>query len=239
VNFLLSEYGDFLAGLIAQGYQCLSFADPAATATSGKNLLLRHDIDIDPVMAIPMARREHEVGARSTYYVLMSNRHTNPFDLEFRHAVHQLADLGHWIGLHFDATQYGLTAESENFNSCVKHEVELTEKILGVRMESVSFHRPSRDLIASSRDLTAPLRHTYEHVFMKEMEYCSDSSGKWGYGPPEERAAVRDGKPFHFLTHAIWWADDELQPHERIEGWMQNRYAVDLNWEMPDRWPQP
>jgi len=235
VNFLLSEYGDFLAGLIAQGYQCLSFADPAAPSTTGKNLLLRHDIDIDPVMAIPMAKREHEVGARSTYYVLMSNRHTNPFDLEFRHAVHQLADLGHWIGLHFDATQYGLTAESENFNSCVQHEVELTEKILGVRMESVSFHRPSRDLIGSSGDLTAPLRHTYEPDFVHTIEYCSDSSGRWSYGPPEERSAIAEGRPFHLLTHPISWGHSAEEPKERIRAWISNRSIDDIAYEIPDR----
>ena len=239
VEFRLKDYGDYLKQLLDDGYECLSFADPRAREISGKHLLLRHDIDIDPEMAVPMARREAEVGARSTYYVLISTRHTNPLDIAFRHAVYEIANLGHWIGLHFDATQYGLTADSENFNECVQHEISLAEKILGVKMESISFHRPSRDLIASSAELTSPLRHTYEHVFMKEMEYCSDSSGKWAYGPPEDREAPKLGKPFHFLTHAIWWADNDLEPRERIESWMQHRHSFDLHWEMPDMWPAP
>ena len=245
MNFLLRDYSVFVAGLLGNGYECLSFADARADETAGKHLLLRHDIDIDPVAALPMARTEANIGAQSTYYVLLSNRHTNPFASEFRDAVAEIYGMGHWIGLHFDATQYELSADDPRFNERVHYEVNILAHLCSVPVESVSFHRPARELIGSSSALTTPLRHTYEAVFMNDIEYCSDSSGTWAYGPPEDRAAVRDGKPFHFLTHPIWWgndaqnSDDAQQPHERIEAWMRHRYLTDLAHEMPTRWTAP
>lgn len=234
MKFLLSEYSAFVGSILNQGYKCLSFSDPRARDISARHLLLRHDLDIDPKAALPMARAEAEVGAQSTYYVLLSNRHTNPLDIEFRRAISDIARNGHWIGLHFDATQYNLNAESPNFAQMVARETRWLEDICEVAVDSVSFHRPSRDLICSPGALTAPLAHTYENVFIKEIEYCSDSSGRWAYGPPEERTAIADGKPFHFLTHPIWWGMVDEPPLGRITQWMAQRVHDDFAYELPD-----
>lgn len=234
MKFLLNEYAEFVSSILSQGYTCRSFADPESRDTSARNLLLRHDLDIDPTAALPMAHAEHAVGAKATYYVLLSNRHTNPLDREFRDSVQEILSLGHWIGLHFDATQYELNAESSEFSSIVLKEARWLSEITEVPVDSVSFHRPSRDLIASSSQLTAPFVHTYEHIFIREMEYCSDSSGKWSYGPPEERTAIADGLPFHFLTHPIWWGVNEDEPLSRITRWMSKRVVNDFSYEIPD-----
>jgi hypothetical protein len=233
MKFLLSEYKSFVGQLIAEGYACLPFSSPAARDLSGKHLLLRHDIDIDPSAALEMAKAEKSVGAQSTYYVLLSNRHTNPLDKDFRNAVHELEGLGHWIGLHFDATQYDLHPEDPDFPKYVAREVELLEWTTGVSVDSVSFHRPARELLSAPGSLTAPLSHTYENVFLREIEYCSDSSGRWAYGSPEDREAPKLGKPFHFLTHPIWWGSEDVDPVSRISQWMALRVADDFSYELP------
>lgn len=235
MKFLLSEYSSFLTQLLDDGYMCLPFSAPQARETSGKHLLLRHDIDIDPTAAIPMAESEHSVGAQSTYYVLLSNRHTNPLDKEFRQSVQMLSALGHWVGLHFDATQYGLSADDPHFSSYVSKEVELLTWTTGVDVNSVSFHRPARELLGASGTLTAPLVHTYEHTFIREIEYCSDSAGRWSYGPPEDREAHKIGKPFHLLTHPISWGNSDIEPTQRVKDWMRSRVKQDLEYEMPDQ----
>ena len=233
MKFLLSDYTGFLQKLLDDGYECLPFSDPSARNTSGRHLLLRHDIDIDPTAALPMAESENSMGARSTYFVLLSNRHTNPLDKEFRHSVKKLSLLGHWVGLHFDATQYDLTVDDPDFSTFVSQETALLETITGVQVDSVSFHRPAKELLNSPGSLTAPLPHTYEDVFLQEIEYCSDSSGHWAYGPPEDREAHRLGKPFHLLTHPIWWGKEELEPTERITHWLRNRLIDDFTYELP------
>lgn len=224
--------------LLDENYVCLPFSDPRAKRTAGRHLLLRHDIDIDPGAAIPMAIAENSVGARSTYFVLLSNRHTNPLTQEFRKAVQAIAELGHWIGLHFDATQYGLSVDDVDFPIYVRREVELLEWSSEITVDSVSFHRPAKELLSSSGSLTAPLVHTYEHEFIREIEYCSDSSGRWAYGPPEEREAHKVGKPFHFLTHPMWWGTGNEEPIERIKAWMASRVREDFAYELPDH-PNP
>ena len=234
MKFLLSEYTSFVGQLIDDGYTCLPFSSPLAREVSGKHLLLRHDIDIDPSAALEMANAEKSVGARATYYVLLSNRHPNPLDKDFRNAVRKLDDLGHWIGLHFDATQYDLSLNDSDFPTYVGREVELLEWTTGITVDSVSFHRPARELLSAPGSLTSPLSHTYENVFLREIEYCSDSSGKWAYGPPEDREAPKSGKPFHFLTHPICWGEDDFEPIERIQQWMTRRVATDFSYEVPD-----
>jgi hypothetical protein len=233
MKFLLSEYKTFIGRLITDGYTCLPFSSPAARDIDGKHLLLRHDIDIDPFAALEMALAENSVGAKSTYYVLLSNRHTNPLDKVFRNAVQNLVELGHWIGLHFDATQYDLHPEDPQFAEYVKREVELLKWTTGISADSVSFHRPARELLGTPGTLTSPFSHTYENVFLREIEYCSDSSGKWAYGPPGERDAPKLGKPFHLLTHPIWWGTDDVEPVSRVSQWMAHRVAADFSYELP------
>lgn len=234
MKFLLSEYTDFLSNLLNSGYRCLPFSSPESRNTTGKNLLLRHDIDLDPVAALPMASAENSVGAQSTYYILLSNRHTNPLDKQFRLAIQTISELGHWIGLHFDATQYDLQPHNDNFSTFVRREAEILEWSTGISVDSVSFHRPAKELLSSAAELTTPFSHTYEHVFLREIEYCSDSSGKWAYGPPEERVALTQGLPFHFLTHPIWWGSEDIEPVSRIAKWMASRVASDFEYEQPD-----
>jgi hypothetical protein len=234
VEFKLNSYVNFVAELLESGYECLPFSSPKARSLTGKNLLLRHDVDMDPSVAVIMAAAEARVGAKSTYFILLSNRHTNPLDKEFRVAVQEINKLGHWVGLHFDASQYDLTSSSPDFASRVHYEASLLTTLTGVEVDSVSFHRPSRDLINSPHELTAPLSHTYEQSFIEQMEYCSDSSGQWAYGPPEERSAHKLGQPFHLLTHPIWWGNDDAEPLARIKKWMQVRIETDFSYEVPN-----
>ena len=63
MKFLLSEYSNFVKQLLEDGYECLPFSAPEARRTTGKNLLLRHDIDIDPTAALPMAKFRGKVTA--------------------------------------------------------------------------------------------------------------------------------------------------------------------------------
>ena len=82
----------------------------------GKVLILRHDIDFSPAMAMDMAATEHDLGLRSTYFVglhLQYNPHYHPH----ARAIRAIAGMGHEIGFHFDGAVYdGLTingAETE------------------------------------------------------------------------------------------------------------------------------
>lgn len=233
MQFSLDNYGDFVLELLAGGYACRSFKNVEAAASGGRQLFLRHDVDMDPCAALPMARLEAGIGAASTYFLLLSNRHTNPMDISFRRAVDEIVNLGHWVGLHFDASQYGLTAESSDFSKKVEFECRLFRLMFETDVESISFHRPTRDLINSPQSITGSWTHTYQETFVQNMEYCSDSSGRWAYGPPQDRAAILNGEPFHFLTHPISWSNDTLSPQERIVNWINRRAHDDVEYEVP------
>src|SRR5690606_22479204 len=59
---------------------------------------LRHDVDYDIDVALEMAHIEHDLGYRSTYYLL----HTAPYwnDAEFIDKSLKLQEYGHEVGLH-------------------------------------------------------------------------------------------------------------------------------------------
>jgi hypothetical protein len=72
-----------------------------------KTILLRHDIDYDPFIALRMAEIEADLGIRSSYYMLTTDSDSaiHYYNNEFPRMVKALQEmqaLGHEIGLHYD-----------------------------------------------------------------------------------------------------------------------------------------
>ena len=67
--FPLATYERFLDEARKADYRILRFEDVLSTELSpnGKYLLLRHDIDLAPTMALKMARLESDLGVKSSY----------------------------------------------------------------------------------------------------------------------------------------------------------------------------
>lgn len=110
---VLDNYRRVLKELLELGVDFIPFrdADFSKSQDSGSpTCLIRHDLDIDIVTAVQMAKIEHDLGVRSSWYIL----HTAPYyghflnDGEFlrhqsmRHVYKHLQDLGHEIALHTD-----------------------------------------------------------------------------------------------------------------------------------------
>lgn len=103
-------------------------------------LFLRHDVDVSLSAALKMAKIEHEIGVKSTYFVLVSSRHYNSFDGKNSKIIKQISELGHELGLHYDVSQYG--HRNEDIVNSLTIEVQALESILGKKICSISSHAP-------------------------------------------------------------------------------------------------
>lgn len=202
-SFSLDGYRALLRWFLAQGYQVVDYreADPAA-----RHLILRHDIDMSPALALPMAEAEAELGVCATYFTLVRSALYNPLEPRHLNSLKRAARLGHRIGLHFDAALYG--EDPHELETMAAWEKDLLAAGLGQPVESVSFHRPAPGLLGSQPRI-AGMTNSYAPAYFKEMGYCADSTGAWRFGPPWLHPAVQAGCALHLVTHPIWWPPEK------------------------------
>ena len=103
-------------------------------------LILRHDVDVSLLSALKMAEIEHNLGVVSTYFVLLSSEHYNPFNGANVGIIRRISELGHEIGLHYDIEQYN--HYNEDVIHGLKAEIHALEIIVGKKIRSISSHAP-------------------------------------------------------------------------------------------------
>lgn len=206
--FSRATYSALLKTLAESGYQFSTFleeADRQPADASGRQCLLRHDIDISMDFAVDMARVEHEYGARSTYFVMLRSPMYNLMSRQCANALTQLVDLGHDIGLHFDAgcpRRRGMTLEED-----IRFEIDTLSGLLGKRVRAFSFHQPSEDVIRLRIDIPEVI-NTYHPDHLRGYKYISDSNRVWREINPFELVA-QGFERAQILIHPIWWMCEE------------------------------
>lgn len=202
-GFVMDDYSSLVTELTTLGYTPQRLQDLRADEP---DVYFRHDVDLSLELAAEMALAEANLGVFSTYFVLVSTDIYNLASSHSRRLLKQIIDCGHEIGLHFDVTQ----ADGEDLDQAAAMECDILSILTGRPVETISFHRPARALLNSSRRL-AGRRHTYEPDFFSSIAYISDSNGGWHHGHPLDHPAVAAGTAIQLLTHPIWWAGSGLR----------------------------
>ena len=95
MDFTPYQYHRLLIALRDAGYAFVPM-EAFAEHQGEKVVCLRHDVDKRPLLALPIARIEHQLGIRATYYFrCMDNAH-QPF------VIRQIVALGHEVGYHYE-----------------------------------------------------------------------------------------------------------------------------------------
>jgi hypothetical protein len=219
-GFSLDKYRELVVDFLDRGYRVVGFddADPAQ-----RHLILRHDVDMSIQAAAEVAAIEAVLGVSASYFVLLRSEMYNPWAPANAADLARIADMGHAIGLHFDASLYG---ELEDLEPAAEAECAALEAMLGRPVAVVSFHRASPPLRGRAGRV-AGRRHAYEPVFFQEMGYCSDSRGGWNHGDPLSHEAVAAGRALQLLIHPIWWvAGDGGGPVRTLDGFRRTRDQI-------------
>ncbi len=230
-NFTHRNYRVFLQRFIDAGYEFAPFDKGAELLETGKPfVLLRHDVDLDLHRALRIAEIEADAGVHSTFFLLVRTDHYNLFSAESTDVVRRLLVLGHYLGLHFDVAAYPNATAAEDLAAACAQEVTLLQSWFEREITMVSYHRPSALVLTGDRALSHPLPHTYMHLNTRSIRYMSDSRGQWREGEPTLTDTFRERKPFHILTHPIWWNERPTTPYEALQQYVHDqRRALELS----------
>ena len=209
MNFTYKDYQALIGLLRENGYAFSSYVNYPG---KGKCVILRHDIDYSLEQAVKLARIEKNLGVRSTYFVLLSSDFYNPASSSSYRYLHEILDLGHDIGLHFDETAYSY--ERFGMEYFIRKEARILSDLIDVNINSFSLHRPNH--FSLETEIRIPgLINSYGEEFFHGFKYLSDSRRRWRE-PVEEIIEKGEFEKLHILTHAFWYHEDDLTISETI-----------------------
>lgn len=202
MEFTTKAYIELLDLLRHNGYYFCLYRE---SETVKKSVIIRHDVDFSLEKALEMARLEHDLAVKSTYFILLSTNFYNVFSKESFEKLKQIYSLGHEIGLHFDEKRYDIQT-IRDMQNCVELEAEVLGKLLKTDITVVSMHRPSK-LVLENEIPFRQIINSYSSKYFKSMKYVSDSRMNWREDPIE---TIESGKyeKLHILTHPFWYSTE-------------------------------
>lgn len=214
-SLTFNHYREIMKSINRNGYKSVRFYEEF----EGKQVLVRHDIDIDLDSALQMAKIENQEGIKATYYIWINSPFYNIFETRYRKKINKILDLGHDIGLHFDETAYKIDSK-EDILYWINKECDLIDNYFNIDIKSVSFHRPSQYVLQGDLDLGKYV-NTYSNKYFKEYKYISDSNGIWREGCGCNLFNANNYERVQLLTHPIWWKEDDAEADVRLDDYMQ------------------
>jgi len=169
-----------------------------------KNIILRHDVDIDIDSALLIAKIEKKMSIKSTFFFLISSNLYNVLTHENQKKILEIKNMGHEIGLHFDFSIYQ-ELDKHLINEKISLQKNILENIIRKKIKTISIHRPGNIGNLKKYKINS-LINVYSKKFTKKINYFSDSKGYWKYGyPPALKIFSKDKQSIQLLTHPVWW----------------------------------
>ncbi len=207
-DFTEASYRDIVAAAQAR----YAF-EPFGTKAGGPHVLWRHDVDYSVHRAAVLARLEASLGVRATYFLTLHSELYNVLEPAVHDRLREIAALGHWIGLHFDA---GFAARGD-LDERAAWEGRVLSEALEAPVRAVSLHNPSvSGTDAYDAEELGGMVHAGARSVRDRYAYVSDSNGYWRYDRLPEVIAAGAHERLHVLTHPEWWQEQAMSPRERI-----------------------
>ena len=202
MEFTYKAYNHMLQLLKNNGYNFCSYDNyPRAE----RCVIMRHDIDYSLEQAVKLAQIENDFGIQSTYFVLLTSDFYNPASSGSYRNLHDIINLGHHVGLHFDETAYSY--EEYRLEYYVRKEARILSDLLDVNINAFSLHRPNQRTIETQLIIPG-LVNSYGEEFFQEFKYISDSRRRWRE-PVEDIIQGSEFPRLHILTHSFWYHEKD------------------------------
>jgi hypothetical protein len=210
-NFTLKQYRNILKIALSKGYSFLGFEE-IKNSSVNKYCLLRHDIDADIHAALQMAKIEHELGIKSTYFFMLRSPVYNLFGRENFQMAIKIINLGHYVGLHFDE---GFVINKSELPEKLINELKIFSIAFNTEVKVFSVHQPSVEMINNPIKLNN-LINTYDYEYFKDIYYISDSNMIWKEFYPDELFEREIYTKIQMLIHPMWWVGNGSQNTEEL-----------------------
>jgi hypothetical protein len=228
-DFTLDNYRCLIELALSKGYQFISYTDDFAEER--KDILWRHDVEFEPDIALKMAEIERKAEVTASYFFQIHSPYYNLFDGHYTKVFHQIKDLGHHTGLHFDCRYWHINEEKQ-LNDYIHFDADYLEKVFGVKLEMFSFHNTTPFTQSCLEYKYGGLINVYSSHFKKNFYYCSDSLGYWRFDRLED---VLNNDTIHHLqvlTHDANWSEDVLSPRKRFMKAVRNNAERRINGQI-------
>jgi hypothetical protein len=209
--FTRLAYAAMLETALAGGYRFIGYDEAQAleAETSPKLCILRHDIDVDPGAALELAEIEAARVVRGTYFVMTRSPVYNAFGRANQTMLRRIAELGHWIGLHYDVA---FKPDDGSVEDWIASEAEILATMLGVDVRSVSFHQPMLGGVDARSIHPEGLFNAFDFPgFM----YVSDANKAMPEGSFVRLFRKGSISRIHLCIHPLWWATEDA--NETVE----------------------
>jgi hypothetical protein len=213
--FTWKTYELYLRTALESGYHFIGFDALRGRSTLPEHpfILLRHDIDYDPIWALPMSKIEVENKIQATYFFQIDSPFYELNCPETISIIEEILHQGHWLGVHFDANQIKDDAE-------VAEELERTaalfEKKFSTSIAAASFHMPTYRPVKHLH-LKGKRINTYSPLFFEHIQYFSDSNQDWRGKDVLKALWQKDFSKIQFLVHPIWWRETYSPFYSKLE----------------------
>jgi hypothetical protein len=186
-DFTLAIYKKLITELLGSGYGFVTFAEYVQNPEmKGKSMILRHDVDKNPLRSLQIAEIEKELGIQGTYYFRIIS------DGLPRGVIERIAKSGHEIGYHYDDLNAACGDVEKAMELFRKNLAKLREVAL-VRTACMHGSPMSR---YDNRDLWKNLDYhdfgimgePYFDIDFDEVLYLTDTGRRWD----GEKVSIRD-----------------------------------------------
>jgi hypothetical protein len=176
-RFDLAEYERLLEAAVRGGYRWATFDHEPRE----RDLFLRHDVDLSLEAALALARLEHDLGARATYFLMTESVFYNLASHVGEHALERLRELGHAVGLH---AVYPGARLDERFDRVV------------------AWHNPDPEYMSAPVDGAV---NVMQPPWFSPETYRSDSNHRWRHGSPRQALERSEFTWLQLLIHPEIW----------------------------------
>ncbi len=222
-DFTLSNYQRLIRIAKQQGFCFILHKD--SFVQERKDIIWRHDVEFSPDIALQMAKIEYEEGVKATYFWQLHANYYNTTSTYFLNILHQINDLGHHIGLHFDSHFWNIRS-SDELDQYIQIDAEYLRTILkkaeiSADLDTFSFHNTNPFVLGCKDFKYGGLINVYSSFFKEHYEYCGDSTGIWRFDRLEDRLIDSTIQHLQVLTHDGMWSETAKSPHSRIMNCIQ------------------
>ncbi|SRR5712691_1743586 len=197
------SYGRLLRSIITNGYRVVDFAafDPA---TDERQVILRHDIDFIPRLALEMADIEASHGIRSTFFFLVRSHVYNLFSPANAAILEELHRRGHAIALHC-AVPPTIPANEHALIRLVEEDLAIARRAFPGVSATFAWHTVAPDFLSRWGGLAVPgFVNAYDARYFSQITFTSDSNAR--RSPDELEEVLREGPTkIQLLVHPLIW----------------------------------
>lgn len=212
-EFTLINYRKLLKIAKENNFKFSSYSE--SHSNDSKQILLRHDVEFSPFIALEMAKIETEECVKATYFFQLHSETYNVLEKEISNIVFKVKSLGHDIGLHFDSHYFDVTNEEE-LEKYLKLDTQYFNTIFNTNIEVFSFHNTNPFFLSCDKENYAELINVYSLKLKNKFSYCADSTGFWRYDRLEDVLNNPKIQKLQVLTHDAMWSDEILSPRQRV-----------------------